>query len=127
MIHKTPAPQANHLRVVFELPASLWADRVYVVGDFNGWQASATPLHQDHEGVWRATVDLPLDANHEFYYWVDGTNHTDFYADDWSKETPNAPAGKQCALDRATYRHLLSLLTTAADKPFKQGVRSPYP
>lgn len=84
MIYKTPAPQANYLRVVFELLASLWADQIYIVGDFNGWRVGATPLRQDHEGVWRATLDLPNTTNHEFYYWVDGAIHADFYADGWA-------------------------------------------
>lgn len=81
MIHKTPSTLPNHVRVVFELPACIWAARIVVVGDFNGWDQDATPLCQDHSGVWRAIVDLPAGQRYEFRYLVDGRWLTDYHAD----------------------------------------------
>ena len=42
MIHKTQSPLPGHVRVVFELPSCIWADRIFVVGDFNHWNERAT-------------------------------------------------------------------------------------
>jgi 1,4-alpha-glucan branching enzyme len=30
--------------------------QVYVVGDFNGWDKTATPMHPAKDGLWYATV-----------------------------------------------------------------------
>ena len=71
------------VHVVFELPASLWADHIYLVGDFNDWNRSATPFALSGSGVWRAELDLPLGQRYEFRYWVDGNWETDCQADGW--------------------------------------------
>jgi 1,4-alpha-glucan branching enzyme len=84
MIYKTPSPKSNHVRIIFELPASLWADQVFLVGDFNGWDPGAIPFAQDRHGVWRAILDLPAETSYEFCYLIDGHWHTDFHADSWS-------------------------------------------
>lgn len=34
------------------------ADRVTIVGEFNGWDEDATPLHPRRDGLWKAIVDL---------------------------------------------------------------------
>lgn len=81
MIHKQPSPQCGHVRVIFELPSCIWADKIYVTGDFNNWSQSATPMHQGRDGVWRATVDLPAGRQYEFRYLIDGRWHTDYHAD----------------------------------------------
>lgn len=81
MIYKILSPKPNHVRVIFELPASVWADRIFLIGDFNQWCATATPMHQDREGVWRATVDLPWGSQCAFRYRIDGQWKTDYHAD----------------------------------------------
>jgi 1,4-alpha-glucan branching enzyme len=81
MIDKTLSPLPQHVRVVFELPAHLWADQVFVVGDFNGWDICATPLHQARDGRWRAVVDLPHGSQYQFRYLIDGRWLADAYAD----------------------------------------------
>lgn len=81
MIHKTHSPLPQHVRVTFELPADLWAGQVYLVGDFNQWSAGATPLVQERDGAWRATLDLPCDRCYEFRYLVDGEWRTDAHTD----------------------------------------------
>jgi hypothetical protein len=84
MIHKTRSPLPGHVRVVFELPSFVWADRIYLVGDFNGWNEQATPMQQDRDGVWRAAVDLQSGAQVEFRYLIDGQWRTDYHADGYS-------------------------------------------
>lgn len=58
MICKSVSPIPGKIRITFELPASLWAENISVVADFNDWDPSATPLRQDRDGVWRAVVDF---------------------------------------------------------------------
>lgn len=81
MITKRRSSQPGFVRVCFELPAYLWADRVYVVGDFNDWDRLRTPLQQDRHGVWRAEVDLPCGKRFQFRYYVDNHWLTDSHAD----------------------------------------------
>ena len=54
---------------VFE---SAEATSVAVVGEFNGWDASALPMTQVTPGVWEATVPL-APGRHVYAYLVDGT------------------------------------------------------
>jgi hypothetical protein len=85
MIYKTRSPLPGHVRVVFELPSFVWADRIYLVGDFNGWNEQATPMQQDRDGVWRAAVDLRSGAQVQFRYLIDGQWRTDYHADGYSQ------------------------------------------
>lgn len=81
MIYKILSPKSNHVRIIFELPAGVWADHIFVTGDFNDWCASATPMCQDRDGVWRVTVDLAVGSRSEFRYLIDGQWSTDHHAD----------------------------------------------
>ena len=48
------------------------AHQVALVGDFNGWSPSATPLvGEGTDGVWTASVPLPA-GRHEYAFIVDG-------------------------------------------------------
>jgi len=66
------------VRFVYVAPR---ATSVYVVGDFNGWDTTKTPLSRtSQDGVW--SVTLPLSAGRHIYaYVVDGS---------WSAD-PHAP------------------------------------
>lgn len=56
--------------VVFEAPQ---AESVAVVGDFNNWDASATPLHRfGSNGPWTATVTA-RPGRHTYAFLVNGT------------------------------------------------------
>jgi len=81
MIYKTPSSQSGQIRVIFELPACVWADQVFLVGDFNEWNEAALPFRQDRNGVWRAAIDLPVGKQFQFRYLVDGSWRTDYHAD----------------------------------------------
>ena len=84
MIRKIPSPLANCVRVIFELPACLWADRIFLVGDFNNWDMAITPFAQGRDGIWQAVMDLPVGRDYEFRYLVDGMWQTDLHADGWT-------------------------------------------
>lgn len=81
MIRKYRSPIAGHVRVVFELPSCVWADRISLTGDFNDWRENDIVLKQTRSGVWQATLDLPLGARYQFRYVVDGQWCTDSHAD----------------------------------------------
>jgi 1,4-alpha-glucan branching enzyme len=60
------------------------AASVTVVGDFNDWNASATPLMQEAgDGVWWATVPL-TPGRYRYSFLVDGTT--------WRRDPTAAPA-----------------------------------
>jgi hypothetical protein len=96
MIYKSPSPLPRHVRVVFELPACRWADQIFLVGDFNGWNTYATPMFPDHDGIWRAMVDLPDGCWYAFRYLVDGRWLTDAHADGFR---PNAYGTENSLVD----------------------------
>jgi hypothetical protein len=81
MIHKSQSPLPGYVRVVFELPSCVWADRIYLTGDFNEWRQNDIGLRQNRRGVWQATLDLPAGRKYEFRYVVDGQWRTDSHAD----------------------------------------------
>ena len=47
------------------------ASQVFLVGDFNGWDKQANPMHKDSNGSWRTILDLPI-GKYEFKFVVDG-------------------------------------------------------
>src|SRR5689334_13337017 len=69
----------RHIEFVFVAPA---ARNVSLVGDFNGWDATATPMRRtDGRATW--SVSVPLDAGrHVYAFVVDGN--------DWVTD-PQAP------------------------------------
>lgn len=81
MIHKQRSAIPGHVQVIFELPASVWADKIFLTGDFNQWSPCNIPLHQKHDGVWRVSLDLPLGQRYEFRYVIDGHWSSEFHAD----------------------------------------------
>ncbi len=81
MIRKFSSVKPGHVRVVFELPSCVWADRVFLTGDFNNWSQTDTPLHQNRSGVWQVAIEAPVGQKIEFRYVIDGQWRTDFHAD----------------------------------------------
>lgn len=67
-MHGEPGAQ----RVAFRLEAPS-ASRVTLVGDFNNWDPSATPLTRSPQGRWEAIVPLEP-GRYQFTYMVDGSH-----------------------------------------------------
>ncbi|MGC8779761.1 MAG: isoamylase early set domain-containing protein [Anaerolineae bacterium] len=88
MIYKEPSPDKNTVLVTFELPSSIWAERVNLVGDFNDWDTTRDEMQQSRaDGRWRITLELPKGREYEFRYLVNGRDwHNDWHAD---KYRPN--------------------------------------
>lgn len=91
MIQKMLSPKTAHVRVLFELPSSFWADHVFVVGDFNQWSPTTTPLSQVRDGTWRALLDLPIGHEYHFRYFANGAWHTEFQADGFATTIDGLP------------------------------------
>lgn len=86
MIKKSNSSIPGHVCITFELPASLWADRIFLTGDFNNWHAHNLPLKQTRDGIWSAALDLPADRRYEFRYLIDGQGQVDRHADGCSSD-----------------------------------------
>ncbi|MFT4031744.1 MAG: isoamylase early set domain-containing protein [Siphonobacter sp.] len=61
-------------KVTFSVPAESinGAKNVSVVGEFNSWDAEATPLKKQKDGSFKGTVELATGKEFEFRYLVDG-------------------------------------------------------
>ena len=98
MFTKGSLTKPGKLRVTFELPAAIWADQVWLCGDFNQWHAHATPMIQDRAtGAWRVTVELDVGRCYEFRYLIGD--------DDWITDccgdatVPNAFGSRNSVVD----------------------------
>jgi hypothetical protein len=49
MIRKQPSSNANKVIVTFEIPGSIWADRIYLVGDFDDWDVHSLPFRYNRQ------------------------------------------------------------------------------
>ncbi|MBI1802824.1 MAG: isoamylase early set domain-containing protein [Chloroflexi bacterium] len=92
MIRKQILPDAK-VAVTFEMPASIWADTIHLVGDFNEWNRASHPLRQRHsDGIWEINLVLDAGREYQYRYLVNATDwHTDWQAD---RATPN-PYGSE--------------------------------
>jgi 1,4-alpha-glucan branching enzyme len=86
MINKEMGSRSGLARVTFELPATVWAGQISLVGEFNNWDGHITPMTQDRlDESWRATVDLEAGRRYRFRYLLDGNTWlTDRQADDYA-------------------------------------------
>jgi 1,4-alpha-glucan branching enzyme len=84
MITKETAKKKGLVRVTFELSSTLWAERVNLVGEFNDWDTTATPMTRTRSDAnWKARVELEEGKRYRFRYLVDGKEWlNDWHADD---------------------------------------------
>jgi 1,4-alpha-glucan branching enzyme len=78
-------------KVNFYLPEAVKAERAYLVGDFNDWDESATPMIALKDGRFSIELELETGREYQFRYLVDGSEwHNDWEAD---KYVPNPFSG----------------------------------
>ena len=84
MITKEPGRKKGFVRVTFELPSNIWAERVNLVGEFNDWDTTTTPMTRHRsDSNWKATLDLEAGKQYRFRYLIDGREwQNDWHADD---------------------------------------------
>ena len=83
MIYKEELPDGKNMRVTFEMPSSVWAERVMLVGDFNDWNVTTHEMQQSRaDGNWRITLILPKGREYQFRYLINDRDwHNDWHAD----------------------------------------------
>lgn len=70
-------------KVTFSIQAEN-AENVAVVGSFNDWSETATPLKKLKNGTFKDTLDLESGISYEFRYLVDGNYVNDEEADSYA-------------------------------------------
>ena len=75
MIEKNYLKTKPECKVKFALPIEQieGAKKVFLVGYFNYWDESATPMRKQKSGVFSSTINLEKDKQYQFRYLVDGT------------------------------------------------------
>ncbi len=71
-------------RVTFRLPesATLDADSVCVVGDFNDWNRSSNPMEKTGNGDYAVCLDLERGKEYQFRYLIDESK----WENDWNAD-----------------------------------------
>ena len=65
-------------KVTFELPADAvnGAKTVSLAGEFNGWDVNASPLKKQKDGSYKTTLELPVGAEYQYRFVLDGEKWT---------------------------------------------------
>lgn len=92
MIEKNYLKTKPQCKVKFALTAEQLqgAKKVYLVGDFNDWNETATPMRKQKTGVYASTLSLDNDQQYQFRYLVDGHWLNDDAADSY-QQSPISP------------------------------------
>ena len=71
-------------KVTFDLPAAAvtGAKGVSLVGDFNDWDVAAQPLKKQKDGSFKAVVELPVGAEYQYRFVIDGQT----WENDWDAD-----------------------------------------
>jgi hypothetical protein len=97
---RSPAGQVSPAAASAQLPASdrvvvhefvllaPKAQRVSLVGDFNGWSDAAAPMKRTADGKWVVEVKLPPGL-HRYSFEVDGSHGSTFIADPRAMRAPD--------------------------------------
>jgi 1,4-alpha-glucan branching enzyme len=69
-------------KVTFTLPEAIKAESACLVGDFNDWNETNTPMKQLKSGRFTVTLELEKGHEYQFRYLVNGGDwHNDWAAD----------------------------------------------
>lgn len=79
-----------------ELPEGLDIATLSVVGDFNDWDKTATPLKRSKKGIYKATIELQPGQDTQFRYLANGEHW--FNAWEADNYIPNDFGSDNCLL-----------------------------
>lgn len=82
MITKRAGARPGAVLATFQLPDTLQADSVHLVGDFNDWDKHSLPLNRTRDGSWEVTIEVERDRTYHFRYLVDGS----IWQNDWDAD-----------------------------------------
>ena len=84
MLKKNYSKTGGVCRATFKLPAEVEAEQVILLGDFNEWDTTATPMKRLKDGSFSKTLSLESDQTYRFRYLLDGERwENDWAADDY--------------------------------------------
>lgn len=83
--------------LTFELPASVGARSVAVVGEFNDWSPDASLMTRSDDGFFRITISLTPGHSYRYCYLIDGSR----WENDWQADRylPNLYGGDDSVVD----------------------------
>ena len=91
MLKKQFLKTKDVVKVTFSLPEAVQGETVFLVGDFNNWDETATVMKRQKNGSFTVTLDLDKSREYQFRYLVNSTEwHNDWEAD---KYVPNPYSG----------------------------------
>ena len=70
------------VKVTFDLPASVAARQIALVGDFNNWSPTETKLKRRKDSPWKVTLPLPPGQAYRYRFLLDGQH----WENDWSAD-----------------------------------------
>ena len=82
--------------VTFRLPRTAGTEKAALVGEFNAWSTTATPMARSEVGF-TVTISLPYGAAYRFKYLLDGER----WENDWAADAyvPNQHGGDDSVVD----------------------------
>ena len=70
-MQKKRVANSKKYAVTFEMPPEVAGQSLNLVGDFNNWDSSATPMKRLKDGSWAATLRL-APGDYRYRYLADG-------------------------------------------------------
>lgn len=85
MLKKRKLPN-DKVRVTFSMSALEGVGQLFLVGEFNEWHETATPMTQHDDGSWSVALTLENNREYHYRYLADGhTWHNDWQADAYAR------------------------------------------
>ncbi len=96
MLKKRFIKSRNTVQVTFYTAKAIGADSICLVGDFNDWDETATPMTPLKDGRFKVMLELEPECDYEFRYLVNG----DEWHNDWESEryVPNPHGSENCVV-----------------------------
>ena len=82
MLKKSYSKTGAVCRATFKLPAEVEAEQVILLGDFNEWDTTATPMKRLKDGSFSQTISLESEQTYRFRYLLDGER----WENDWAAD-----------------------------------------
>jgi 1,4-alpha-glucan branching enzyme len=77
--------KAGNVRVTFTMPPVEGCAALHLVGDFNDWSVTATPMERQGDGSWTVKLDLEGNQTYHYRYLANGIEwHNDWAADEYA-------------------------------------------
>ncbi len=88
------------VRVTFAMPPLEGVKQLHLVGDFNNWSVTETPMARSADDSWSVALTLATGAKYQYRYFADGEHwHNDWAADSYA---PNAFGTENSVVDLET-------------------------